>query len=187
MAVKLSGKLAGGLADAAKRIQERATVHIGVLDSNVAGYATAVEYGWAKRVTPKMSKWFTRQGVPVRVGTALVNPPRPFLRGTMAAEAEKWKRVAANDLKLTGGDLRHAAGMVGTVAVDDVRETIRKGSTRLQRFPRRSPLTMALYDAMLRGKKKPSGKNVNDRANIRTTKPLEFSGALSHSIAFEVK
>ena len=67
-------------------------VEVGIIDdAEVATYASYVEFGWVQRVTAKQAGWFIGQGVdhPPKVGSALVNPARPFLRATAAACGKK--------------------------------------------------------------------------------------------------
>lgn len=163
------------------------SVEIGVTDASIAPYATYVEYGWVQRVTPKQQWWFRNQRIdhPPKAGDALVNPPRPFLRGTLKAEGAKWRETMRKALHKTGSP-RQALSIVGMQAVQDVQETIRNGGTRKEKFPERAPLTMELYAASSAGKSK-TGKNRSSKANASTTKPLVLSGALLHSIGFEVK
>lgn len=160
------------------------SVEIGVTDAAVAPYATYVEYGWVQRVTPKQHKWFIRQGVrnPPKPGSSLVNPPRPFLRGTLTAEGDKWRGIIAAALK-KNLNATTALKLAGTQAAQDVRETIRKGGTRTQQFPERSPLTMELINPA-KGKTR---KGKASKANATTTKPLMLTGRLLNSIHFEVK
>lgn len=162
-------------------------VEVGVTDASVAPYATFVEYGWAQRVTEKQQKWFRSQRIqnPPKAGSALVNPPRPFLRGTMQAEGAKWRETLRKALTRTGNP-RRALSILGIQASQDVKETIRNGGTRKEKFPERAPLTMELYAADAAGKFK-KGKNRTAKANASTTKPLVLSGALLHSIGYEVK
>ena len=69
---------------------------------------------------------------------------------------------------------------VGMVAAEDIRETIIKGGTSKQKFPKRSSLTMALYQA-LKGDRKGSGGNSD------TDKPLVLSGSLLNAITYKLE
>ena len=104
----------------------------------------------------------------IKPGAALVNPPRPFLRGTLVAEQEKWKGVLKKALRGLQ-DPASALTVLGTVAAQE-----------------RAPLTMELYAAQSAGRKT-GGKNHSSKASSATTQPMVLSGALLHSIAFEVK
>lgn len=187
MAVKVAGSTGNGFSNLAQKIaQARREILVGVLDASVAEYATYVEYGWVQRATKKQETFFEKvHGLKVKAGSTLVNPPRPFLRGTMAAESKKWLNVAGKVFAATH-DVEKACEAVGMVAVEDVRETIRTGGTREQKFAQRSPLTMAIYESLSKGHEA-SGRNVNSTSNIGTTKPLQLSGKLHTSIAYEIK
>lgn len=159
-------------------------VVVGIFDREIAQYAVYVEYGWVQRTTAKQATFLN--GVlgrnfenGIKPGIALVNPPRPFLGGTFLAEHDKWKKILKNALK-HDWDPEMALTNVGTVAAEDVRQTIIKGGTSDEEFPRRSPLTMALLQAQSDGHK------VSASSATATDKPLQLSGALLKSIAFEV-
>lgn len=159
-------------------------VEVGVTDASVAPYAAYVEYGWVQRVTDKQAGYLNRQlgKHTMKAGMALVNPPRPFLKGTMAAEAPKWRETAKKALQKTR-DKEKALAILGTQAADDVRMTIKRGGTSKEKFPERAPLTMELYRQQSKGK----GRKGNGGGNASTTKPLVLTGKLLNSIGFEVK
>ena len=170
-------------------------------DASIAEYAQYVEFGWVQRVTPKQSLFLSGaigrpvpmgdRGQPdfanpaIKPGVALVNPPRPFLRGTLVAEQEKWKAVLKKALAGMK-DPSTALAVLGTVAAQDVQATIASGGTSKEKFPERAPLTMELYAAQSAGRKT-GGKNHSSKASSATTQPMVLSGALLHSISFEVK
>lgn len=191
-----------------QRIRERydrkdaTRVEVGVTDPEIAKYATYVEYGWAQRVTTKQSLYLSNAiGKPVprggdgkfafdkaaiKPGTALVNPPRPFLRGTLAAEGGKWLKVLKASLKRGDAPMK-ALAVVGTIAQQDITETIARGGTSKEKFPERSELTMALLDQAQKGRKRPSGKNASGASASNRTQPLVLTGKLLNAIKFDVK
>ena len=174
-------------------------VEVGVADASIAPYATYVEYGWVQRVTGKQSLFLSNaigkpvprredgkpnfQAAAIKPGMALVNPPRPFLRGTMAAEAPKWRETAKKALHKTL-DKEKALAILGRQAADDVRMTITSGGTSKETFPERSPLTMALYKPLNKSRGKKGGRGAG---NVSTSKPLVLTGKLMNSIGFELK
>jgi hypothetical protein len=173
-------------------------VEVGVADASIAPYATYVEYGWVQRVTGKQSLFLSNaigkpvprredgkpnfQAAAIKPGMALVNPPRPFLRGTMAAEAPKWRETAKKALHKTL-DKEKALAILGRQAADDVRMTITSGGTSKEKFPERSSLTMELY----RQKAEAKGRKGKGGGNLTTAKPLVLTGKLMNSIGFQVK
>lgn len=173
------------IADRIKALKNR-TVQVGVLDPNIARYATYVEYGWVQRATEKQARYLnaargkfaTRH---VKAGTALVNPPRPFLRSTFEAEYPKWQRLLRNHLK-KDWNVTNALVTVGERAANDIKATIRNGGTSKEQFDRRAPLTMELLkaDAARKGVKSEKG------SASATDKPLQVSGALLHNIGLKV-
>jgi hypothetical protein len=173
-------------------------VEVGVADASIASYATYVEYGWVQRVTGKQSLFLSNaigkpvprredgkpnfQAAAIKPGMALVNPPRPFLRDTMAAEAPKWRKTAKKALHKTL-DKERALAILGRQAADDVRMTITSGGTSKEKFPERSSLTLELY----RQKAEAKGRKGKGGGNLTTAKPLVLTGKLLNSIGFEVK
>lgn len=154
--------------------------------AEVAQYARYVEYGWVQRVTERQAR-FLYKTLPAEdkafaplPGASLVNPPRPFLRGTFAAEGKNWREVLMRSMGRDLFDLDLALTRVGVVAVEDIKQTIVRGGTSQQTFARRAPMTLALYEAFRRGRK---GKGGNDT----TDKPLVLSGVLLNSISFQLE
>ena len=159
-------------------------VVVGIFDREIAQYAVYVEYGWVQRTTVKQAaflNWvlggYAKAGI--KPGIALVNPPRPFLGGTFLAEHDNWKKILQNALK-RDWDPEKALTLVGQKAAEDVRQTIIKGGTSDEEFPRRSPLTLALLQAQSTSHK------ASTPSATATDKPLQLSGALLNSITFEV-
>lgn len=207
MGIKVnSGNIARQIEKVAKQYDQpnAREVEVGVTDASIAEYAQYVEFGWVQSVTPKQSLYLSNaigQPVPfengqpvwkeaaIKPGSALVNQPRPFLRGTLAAEQGKWRETLRKALHKFQ-DSAIALAVLGTVAAQDVQETITRGGTSKERFPERSSLTMALYEAAATGGKKKgkkARKGQSAKSNTATTQPLIYSGALLHSIGFEVK
>ncbi len=122
------------------------------------------------------------QAAAIKPGMALVNPPRPFLRGTMAAEAPKWRETAKKALHKTL-DKEKALAILGRQAADDVRMTITSGGTSKEKFPERSSLTLELY----RQRAESKGRKSKGGGNLSTAKPLVLTGKLLNSIGYEVK
>ena len=61
---------------------------VGISDSEIATYASYVEFGWTQTVTPAQAAYLrahTNGGGP-KPGSVLYNPPRPIFRGTFSAE-----------------------------------------------------------------------------------------------------
>lgn len=165
---------------------EAKEVEIGVTDATVAPYATYAEFGWVQRVTNKQAKWFIQQRVskPPKEGSSLVNPPRPFLRGTLATEGGKWRKTLADALKNTMSPAK-ALTIVGMEASQDVREAIRTGGTKDGKFPDRAEMTMELIKPSKEKQRK--GKNRSSTATATSKQPLVLTGKLLNSISFEVK
>lgn len=181
----ISIKASGNLASLQKKLEQRMpkSVLVGIDDkSDVAEYAKYVEYGWVQRVTEKQSRYLAGVlgGSAPAPGSSLVNPPRPFLRGTFSAERKKWKDVMQNSLARDLFNFDLALIRVGMVAAEDIRETIVKGGTSKQKFPKRSSLTMAFYQA-LKGDRKGEGGNSD------TDKPLVLSGSLLNAITYKLE
>lgn len=183
MPIKVVRSTTSGLSEKLRSIKPR-RVKVGVLDSDVAQYATYVEFGWVQRTTPKQANYLSAvlgSAGRIKPGTALVNPPRPFLGGTFDAEKLKWSKLIARALK---GDFDEdkALTAVGYVASEDIQTTIRQGGTSRMQFAKRSPLTMELLKAEAVSK---GGKSEKGSASA-TDKPLQISGALLHAIGFKV-
>lgn len=167
-------------------VEPRKTMKVGVLDRDVAEYATYVEYGWTQRVTGKQARFFRGIGVsrPPGAGGTLVMQPRPFMRGTVSAKQKEWLgllgRIYANTK-----DTSRALALVGEQAVQDIQETIREGGTEGKKFDKRKPLTMEMLKIDSKGKK--GSKLTSSVSNSNTDKPLMRTGLLLKSIAFQIE
>lgn len=159
-------------------------VEVGIIDdAEVATYASYVEFGWVQRVTAKQAGWFIGQGVdhPPKVGSALVNPARPFLRATAAACGKKWAQVFERTIKAGGVDaLPTALQLVGMQASGDVKQTLINGGTERDSFNPRSGLTMELYA------QEAAGHSTDGTGNLETDKPLVKTGTLLNAIGFQI-
>ena len=114
---------------------------------NLPSVGFYLERGWAQVVTPDQSGFLRGQyGLPIMPGMTLVNPPRPFLGGTLKAEGMEWTKIFAATIKARGIEhLEDALSAVGQQAVADVKDTINNNGTREEKFPNRSPVTMEIY------------------------------------------
>lgn len=140
-------KAAERIKAAAKKTGGMQYVDIGLKGSELATIAQYLEYGWAQTVTPKQSGFFlARYGLDILPGMHLVNPPRPFLRGTAQAEGPQWSKLFQAVVKARGlFAMPDALLFVGERAQQDVMQTIATGGTSKQDFPPRSELTMTMY------------------------------------------
>ena len=162
------------------------TAKVGVTDPGVARYAAYVEFGWVQRVTGKQAGWMRAQGVSVPPGATLHSPPRPIFHATAQGHSKEWCAVARNAWKqgaplAAGNAAQKAVKALETAAVaaqNEVVNTIATGGAAYG-FPKRSPLTMALYAALNKGHKAGGG-------NTSTGKPLALSGRLLASIGYQM-
>lgn len=166
-------------------LQQAQHVEVGIIDDKeIATYATYVEYGWVQRVTKKQAYWFSKQGLSKApsAGSALVCPPRPFFRSTLAAKAEDWAEIGAEALKASDGtkDVNKALITVGEVAQADIKETIVRGGIGDEQFERRAPLTMELYENQSANKRK------DGTGHISGDKPLMKTGAMLRAIGYQL-
>ena len=152
--------------------------------ANIATIAQYLEYGWVQSVTKRQSGWFARDprnlGVPP--GSVLFMPPRPFLRATLRHKADEWVEIVKRAYVEYNGDLEKVLARVGMAAVADIQNTIATGGVDGEQFPRRSPLTMLLYEIY-----RQEGKNKGDGSGgSYGDKPLFNTGRLHGSISFEL-
>ena len=151
-------------------------------ETNVATVAQYLEYGWVQTVTKRQSGWFAREprhlGVPP--GTVLFMPPRPFLRATLRHKADDWVNVFKNAFVQYNGDLELALSAVGMRAKEDIQNTIRTAQVDGEVFPRRSPLTMKLYEIYNQD------HETDGTGNRSGDKPLMDTGLLLSSISYQL-
>lgn len=76
---------------------------------------------------------------------------------------------------------------VGGAAATDVRETIKKGGTRLEQFKERSDLTMLLYSAQDNYTQGGNKRKIERDSGDGTRKPLRRSSAMLNAVGFEVE
>lgn len=152
-------------------------VFVGILDEPaVATYGMYVEFGWTQRVTAKQHYAFRAWwGINRPIGSVLYNPPRPFMRGTLAAQRTTWRDLAANYLVMHDWNIVNSLAFIGQVATNDVKQTIATGQVTGTNytFPLRSDFTMTAYAARGAGHRVTNG-------NITTRKPLVLTGAMMH-------
>ena len=151
--------------------------------ANLATIAQYLEYGWVQSVTKKQSGWFFGQhGLGVPPGSVLFMPPRPFLRATMRHKADDWVQAVKQAFITYNGDLEKVLAYVGSIAAADIQNTIKTAEVEGEVFPRRSPLTMKLYEIY-----RENGKHKGDgTGGSYGDKPLYNTGALYGSIKFEL-
>ena len=149
--------------------------------TNLATVAQYLEYGWVQVTTRNQQRYFFGpKGIGMPVGSVLFMPPRPFLRATLRHRATDWAQVFGNAMQANQGDLELALAMVGIQAKDDIQQTIIDAGIDGEEFPRRSPLTQALYEIYNEGHK------TDGTGNLMGDKPLVRSGLLLDSIHFNV-
>lgn len=164
-------------------------VKVHIKDPEVATYANYVEFGWVQAVTPNQRKWFGRQGIHVKEGNMLVNPPRPFFYGTVEANRERWQKLMRKNaetlFKRAGHNmtaLTQTLMSCGMLAVQDIQDTVLNGKiTNGDELERRAPITMELYanDANEHGTDNTPNQSTTD-------KPLYHSGRLAASIGYDI-
>lgn len=149
-------------------------------------YGNFFEFGWVQRTTGKQAAYLsTATGKNIVPNSTLASPPRPFFRGTVEAEGHKWVKHLKKAIQHYSIDNiltahQQALELVGMEAVDDIRNTLSSGGTRNLKFPPRSPLTMALYQAIAAGHQK------DGSGNYSTMQPGVVTGTLLKAIAFQV-
>lgn len=149
-------------------------------------YSVYFEFGWTQKASVAMAKYLTAaSGEEVKPGSTLMSPPRPFFRGTIDEEGDKWVKFLKNAVRHYSVEHVLAAhlmalDLVGLKVQQDIQHTLANGGTRGQKFPQRSPLTMAIYKAMTEGHK------TDGSGNYSTTKPGVVLKNLLHSVAYEI-
>ena len=168
----------------------KANVAVGVVDNpEIATYATYNEYGWVQRVTGKQAAYLrANYGMNLKVGTTLMSPPRPFMRATYAAKIGEWNKILQTMLKGNGlTDPRKALEIVGRQAQVDIQETIRNGGVDGTKFPERSPMTLAMYEAKDSTTSSGRKRKIEADSGSARGKPLFRSGKLFGAIGYEVR
>lgn len=177
---KLKKKLASQLKDGQH-------VNVGVNNnSEVATYATYLEYGWTQRVTSKQAAFFKAtlgyENAP-KEGSILVMPARPTFHSTATLRAKPWADIVGAIIRNAKGSYNSSTILttVGSVAMSDIKQTIAQGGTSEQAFAPRSPLTMRMLEYRARS----TGHAVG--GNSATTKPLVLSGKFLNSITYQIE
>lgn len=196
ISVSRKGKGLGAIKNAKKRCRAK----IGFPNNpEMSAIATYNEFGWVQRVTPAQATYLSgrlgydtiRLGfdkAPVKPNSTLSSPPRPFLRGTLRAQADTWKTEVGKGIKALGlKGLQTVMQSVGGAAATDVRETIKKGGTRLEQFKERSDLTMLLYSAQDSFTQGGNKRKIERDSGDGTRKPLRRSSAMLNAVGFEVE
>lgn len=162
-------------------------VNVGVNNnSEIATYATYLEYGWVQTVTARQEAFFRATIGPKNAphtGSTLVMPARPTFHSTVLANANKWANIARYTMKNTQGPYNSAVilATVGAVAMSDIKATIATGGNANQTFAERSDLTML----MLQHRAESTGHKAG--GNTATRKPLVLTGHFLNSITYQIE
>lgn len=186
MAIRvLSNNLTGKLLENIKANASKKLL-VGIRDPEVATYGMYLEYGWVQRVTPKQNAWLNAQlGTNYKFST-LSNPPRPFMRATFAQKNKEWVELFKDELVRTQ-DVKAAFTSLGETVKADIRKTIDQGGCPPGSFPKRSPLTMAMFEALGENKKvRKIQRGESLPNNTTTTQALRLNGTLYASIDMKV-
>ena len=168
---------------------------IGIMMPDIATIGMYLEYGWDQRVTAKQNVYLSSVlGLPIKdkEGNWIQNfailhlPPRPFMRATFAEKNKEWKKIFESQFKKTH-DVKSALEAMCIMASSDISATIRNNGTASNPFPKRSPLTMAMLDAMGETEKaKRQQKGQAAVSNTTTDKALMRTGVLEKSITYKI-
>lgn len=162
-------------------------VNVGVNNnSEIATYATYLEYGWVQTVTARQEAFFRATIDPKNAphtGSTLVMPARPTFHSTVLANSNKWVNIARFTMKNTQGPYNSAVilATVGAVAMSDIKATIAQGGNTKQTFAERSDLTML----MLQYRAETTGHKAG--GNTATRKPLVLTGNFLNSITYQIE
>lgn len=162
-------------------------VEVGIKDPDVARYATYVEYGWVQTITPKQSRYFgSKYGIGLKPGNTLFNPPRPFMRGTLAAKQQEWKQSLGMYAKQAGiQQLPKALALVGELMANDIKMTIRNGGVEGgESFPRRSALTQALLAAQTARTASGRRRQTDKTGNAMSDKPMMNTSVMLSKVGY---
>lgn len=108
------------------------------------------------------------------------------MRATFAEKNKEWKRVFESQFKKTH-DVKFALEATCITASSDISTTIRNNGTASNPFPKRSPLTMAMLDAMGEAEKaKRQQKGQAAVSNTTTDKALTRTNVLEKSITYKI-
>ena len=160
---------------------------IGIMIPDIATIGMYLEYGWAQAVTSKQNNFLrARLGRWGANFKTLYMPPRPFMRATFAEKNKEWKKIFESQIKKTH-DVKSALEAMCIMASSDISATIRNNGTASNPFPKRSPLTMAMLQAMGEiDKAKRQQKGQAAVSNTTTDKALMRTGVLEKSITYKI-
>ena len=201
--VKVTRNL-NGLKKLLEKVPERVTAKVGIIDNpDVAKYATYNEYGWVQRVTGAQSLFLSGAlgrpvpmvgGKPqwsaaaVKPGSTLTSPPRPFLRATVRDCYQDWQKQAKQILQVVGPTgVEKSVLYMARLAQVDVQETIRNNGTPREKFPERSPLTLALYEAWDGVSSKGRKRKISGDSGSKRSQALIKTGTLLGAIGYQVE
>jgi hypothetical protein len=147
--IRVSGN---GISNLKKRLQAAHKVAVvGVMQSPERGNSPSysqiaqwLEYGWVQQITSKQSHYFGKNhGIHLKVGNTLVLPPRPFFRGTIQENRDKWMQTA-KALLAKDFDPDKVLNLIARDIQAAIQASIARGGTETQQFERLSPMTMEL-------------------------------------------
>ena len=193
-----------GLKRLLNKVPERVTAKVGIIDNpDVARYAVFNEYGWVQRVTGAQSLFLrgalgqpvpTVGGKPqwssaaIKPGSTLMSPPRPFLRATARDCSADWQKQARQILEAVGPlGAEQAVLHMARQAQVDVQETIRNNGTAKEKFPDRSPLTLALYESWDGVSSKGRKRKISGDSGSKRSQALIKTGTLLGAIGYQVE
>ncbi|AXH73694.1 MAG: neck protein [Caudoviricetes sp.] len=164
---KVSLARAGGLDEFVKKAREwGCSVNVGFLDPEIAQIAAWNEYGvsWASRAKEKDDGKSSKKAKKKMITI----PARPFMQQTIDHNKKSWSKTLkaivdkmGDPTKLEKADIENAMGILGTVIVGQIKDTIAAGD-----FVENAKSTIAR-----------KGKNT----------PLQDTGKMMQSIDYEVK
>lgn len=188
--IKVVVKKKGSLSDEAEKVSPELRAKIGIWgDEKLASIASYNEYGWVQDVTPEQSYFLNKSfGVYVKPGNTLSSPPRPFFRATVRSSGKKWQEIISKALKRYGIDkAEKALDMAARVAQTDIQETINNNGTKEERFPDRSPLTLAIYASQDSVTAKGNKRKISSTSGSARSQALVKTGKMLNSIQYEIE
>lgn len=178
------------VSDLQKAESHQATIGVEEAESPTGGltteYGKYLEFGWVQKASAAQATFLSAaSGLDIKPNAALSSPPRPFFRATLEEEGDNWKLYLKNAIKhysienIESAHLK-ALELVAEVAQQAIQHTLDNGGTKSHKFPKRSPLTMAIYKAKTVGHKTDgTGKLSTDTAGVLTE-------TLLHSIVYQI-
>lgn len=187
MAIKITSH--GVFKNLRKSLEQNKNIHaeIGIMMPDIATIGMYLEYGWVQSVEKTQNNFLCAcLGLWRANFTTLSLPPRPFMRDTFAEKNKEWKKIFETQFKKTH-DVRRALERMCLMASDDISATIRNNGTASNPFPNRSPLTIAMLDAMGEiDKAEQQQKGQAAVSNTTTDKALMRTGVLEKSITYKI-